>query len=80
MKRLVLWLILVSVMVVVAIGLTQGDQEMSASDYAREYGGQASIYAGILSDDRCDRLWELHTLDVEPGYRIAAGDRYNEVC
>ena len=79
MKQLALVLLLV--VLLIATQVAGDDEPTSAADYAREYGGSPVTYAGILSDDRCERLWELHELDdMEPGYRIAAGDRYNEVC
>lgn len=79
MKRLALWLI--GIFVVVTIGFGIFDRGPStAAEYARKYGGSRTTYAGILSDTRCERLWDLHLLDVQPGYRIAAADRYNAIC
>lgn len=81
MKRLALWLIGISIVVAVGIGIFGDVEPSTAGEYAERYGGRASIYAGILRDTRCGRLWELHELEgIEPGYRIAAADRYNDVC
>lgn len=81
MKRLALWLIGISIVAGIVTSLFDGDGPSTAGEYADRYGGQASIYAGILRDTRCGRLWELHELEgIEPGYRIAAADRYNDIC
>lgn len=78
MKRLVLVLLVVGVVVTIGINALKGP--MTAADYVRQYGGSRGTYAGILRDTRCERLWDLHLLDVHPGYRIAAADRYNDIC
>lgn len=79
MKRLALVLIAVSVVALVVVNLVSRDPE-TAEEYVDRYGGSRATYAGILADTRCERLWELHELDVHPGYRIAAADRYNAIC
>lgn len=79
MKRLALVLIAVSVVALVAVNLLWRAPS-TAGEYVERYGGSRVTYAGILADTRCERLWDLHELDVHPGYRIAAADRYNAIC
>jgi len=79
MKRLALVLIGVSLVALVIVNVLRSEPQ-TAGGYVRAYGGSHGTYARILRDTRCERLWELHELDVHPGYRIAAGDRYNAVC
>lgn len=83
MKRAALVLIVVSVIVAVGINLVGGDE--SAADYARQYGGRASTYQGILDETRCDRLsetWDVGlAMDTRQGTGIAdaALTRYDEL-
>jgi len=79
MKRLALVLIGVSLVALVIVNVLRSEPR-TAGEYVDAYGGSHGTYAGILRDTRCERLWELHELDVHPGYRIAAGDRYNALC